>query len=152
MQLLTPSQLAPTEAEPVIAAMKKAKNPRAACMKVYDLIKSLLAQTKGENSTYLANEETLQLMVNRWKKLEKDFMLKDGRFDISKIPDIYDCIKYDLLHNRYILLCVGGYIGSCADLNEHSEHLNLKIGKELLRSILPLADIVMPQVRLICLH
>ena len=29
----------------------------------------------------------------------QDFKLKDGQFDISKIPDIYDCIKYDLLHN-----------------------------------------------------
>ena len=57
----------------------------------------------------LYHEETLQLMVNRWKKLEKDFKLKNGRFDISKIPDIYDCIKYDLLHNRYILPFVGGY-------------------------------------------
>jgi inositol hexakisphosphate/diphosphoinositol-pentakisphosphate kinase len=50
----------------------------------------------------LYHEETLQLMVNRWGKLEKDFKLKCGEFDISKIPDIYDCIKYDLLHNRYM--------------------------------------------------
>ena len=27
--------------------------------------------------------------------------MPDGKFDISKIPDIYDCAKYDLLHNRY---------------------------------------------------
>lgn len=61
-------------------------------------------------------------MLQRWAKLEKvcidnyddlhvyswlpvaiiivqDFKLSDGQFDISKIPDIYDCIKYDLLHN-----------------------------------------------------
>lgn len=113
-------QLAPTEAEPVITAMKKIGNPSDACLKVYDLIKSLLAQTKkmcdrGENRTCLelANEETLQLMVNRWKKLEKDFMLKNGKFDISKIPDIYDCIKYDLLHNRYCNVLVGGCNGPC---------------------------------------
>ena len=31
----------------------------------------------------------------------QDFKRKDGKFDISKIPDIYDCIKYDMLHNRY---------------------------------------------------
>jgi hypothetical protein len=28
---------------------------------------------------------------------------KNGVFDISKIPDIYDCIKYDLLHNSQTL-------------------------------------------------
>jgi len=48
----------------------------------------------------LYHGETLQLMVNRWSKLEKDFKQAEGKFDISKIPDIYDCIKYDLLHNR----------------------------------------------------
>ena len=31
----------------------------------------------------------------------KDFKRDDGKYDISKIPDIYDCIKYDMLHNRY---------------------------------------------------
>ena len=41
-------------------------------------------------------------MQKRWGKLVKDFQLSSGRFDISKIPDIYDCIKYDLLHNRYV--------------------------------------------------
>ena len=33
-------------------------------------------------------------------KIVKDFRLKSGKFDISKVPDIYDCIKYDLQHNR----------------------------------------------------
>ena len=32
----------------------------------------------------------------------QDFKGADGQFDISKIPDIYDCIQYDLLHNRYL--------------------------------------------------
>ena len=31
----------------------------------------------------------------------KDFKQDNGKYDISKIPDIYDCIKYDMLHNRY---------------------------------------------------
>ena len=43
-------------------------------------------------------------MIKRWAKLEKDFRHKKGHFDISKIPDIYDCIKYDLLHNRYSII------------------------------------------------
>ncbi len=42
-------------------------------------------------------------MFKRWKKLEKDFKKKDGTYDISKIPDIFDNIKYDILHNNSIL-------------------------------------------------
>jgi hypothetical protein len=38
-------------------------------------------------------------MFKRWRKLEKDFLRKDDSFDISKIPDITDNIKYDILHN-----------------------------------------------------
>ena len=33
----------------------------------------------------------------------QDFKLKSGQFDISLIPDIYDCIKYDVQHNRLVL-------------------------------------------------
>ena len=44
--------------------------------------------------------ESLNMMIGRWSKLRKDFKLKNETFDISKIPDIYDCIKYDLQHNR----------------------------------------------------
>ena len=39
-------------------------------------------------------------MLERWAKLERD--LKDKKsesFDVSKIPDVYDMIKYDLQHN-----------------------------------------------------
>lgn len=42
-------------------------------------------------------------MGRRWGKIEKDFYTKSKRFDISKIPDIYDCIKYDLQHNQHTL-------------------------------------------------
>ena len=42
-------------------------------------------------------------MARRWGKLEKDFKNKSGIYDISKVPDIYDCIKYDLQHNRSVL-------------------------------------------------
>lgn len=42
-------------------------------------------------------------MGRRWGKIEKDFCTKNKSFDISKIPDIYDCIKYDLQHNQHTL-------------------------------------------------
>ncbi len=43
-------------------------------------------------------------MLRRWSKLEKDFYnKKKEKFEISKIPDIFDSIKYDLMHNKNIL-------------------------------------------------
>ena len=30
----------------------------------------------------------------------------DGKYDISLIPDIYDCVKYDYLHNRFVKMFV----------------------------------------------
>ena len=51
----------------------------------------------------LYHGESWELMLRRWTKLFKDFHLKNNQYDISKIPDVYDCIKYDLLHNNKIL-------------------------------------------------
>jgi len=46
-------------------------------------------------------EEIPMLIFKRWKKLESDFYKpKEGVFDISKIPDIYYSIRYDLLHSK----------------------------------------------------
>jgi hypothetical protein len=49
--------------------------------------------------------ESLWLMCERWRKLHKDFYSsKKERFDLSKIPDIYDCIKHDVVHNSSLQL------------------------------------------------
>lgn len=47
--------------------------------------------------------ETLSLMSERWEKIYRDFYsVKTGKYDLSKIPDVHDCIKYDLLHNSHL--------------------------------------------------
>lgn len=74
----------------------------------------------------LYHGESWELLIRRWAKLEKDFKMKDGRFDVSKIPDIYDCIKYDLQHNQKTIQYEGA--------------------KELFECSKALADIVIPQV------
>ena len=38
-------------------------------------------------------------MLERWAKLERDLKNKKSEFDVSKIPDVYDSIKYDAQHN-----------------------------------------------------
>jgi hypothetical protein len=46
--------------------------------------------------------ETLLLMFKRWKKIEEDFLIKSPegqeRYDISKLPEVCDNIKYDMIH------------------------------------------------------
>jgi inositol hexakisphosphate/diphosphoinositol-pentakisphosphate kinase len=43
-------------------------------------------------------------MYKRWRKLSVDFYdIKKKSYNTSKIPDIYDSIKYDILHNASIL-------------------------------------------------
>ena len=75
----------------------------------------------------LYHVESWELMKRRWRKLIKDFRSKkDRKFDISKIPDIYDNIKYDLQHNQTIIEF------------EHAEPLHA-MSKAM-------ADLVIPQV------
>lgn len=47
---------------------------------------------------------TNNLWISLGLKLKKDFYnAHKDKFNISKVPDIYDSIKYDLLHNKNIL-------------------------------------------------
>uniref|UniRef100_I3MZ30 Inositol hexakisphosphate and diphosphoinositol-pentakisphosphate kinase n=1 Tax=Ictidomys tridecemlineatus TaxID=43179 RepID=I3MZ30_ICTTR len=123
-------KLTPSGSISLIKSMHLIKNPVKTCDKVYSLIQSLTSQIRHRmedpksSDIQLYHSETLELMLRRWSKLEKDFKTKNGRYDISKIPDIYDCIKYDVQHN-----------GS----------LQLENTMELYRLSKALADIVIPQ-------
>ena len=47
----------------------------------------------------------LYMFTCKCSKLQKDlFNPKKGTFDLSKIPDVYDCIKFDILHNDFLRL------------------------------------------------
>ncbi|KAG8130871.1 putative Inositol hexakisphosphate and diphosphoinositol-pentakisphosphate kinase 2-like protein [Naja naja] len=123
-------KLTPSGSISLIKSMQVIKNPIKTCDKVYFLIQSLTSQIKQrmEDPKFadiqLYHSETLELMLRRWAKLEKDFKTKNGKYDISKIPDIYDCIKYDVQHNV---------------------SLKLENTMELYRLSKALADIVIPQ-------
>lgn len=103
--------LNPTDSPSITTACKFIANPYQACEKVHKLIKELnaLIRSKRQDNSYtqeyhLYHGETWDLLQRRWAKLEKDFKFpRTKRFDISKIPDIYDCIKYDLQHNQHTL-------------------------------------------------
>ena len=114
-------------------ALKFIRNPVQCCQHMYNLINEVikLIEVKRKNfpKAELYQCETWELMERRWTKLEKDFLNKNGLFDISKLPDIYDCIKYDLLHNKSTMQC------------ENAE--------ELYTYAKNMADVVIPQVCLI---
>ncbi|XP_071505816.1 inositol hexakisphosphate and diphosphoinositol-pentakisphosphate kinase 2-like [Diadema antillarum] len=105
-------ELAPTGSKSLLDSLSFIKNPVRMCQKVHRHIKTHTKMIKDtmempENKDMvLYHTETLDLMLRRWVKLEKDFKLKSGHFDITKIPDIYDCIKYDMAHN-YVLRTMG---------------------------------------------
>ncbi|XP_067464788.1 inositol hexakisphosphate and diphosphoinositol-pentakisphosphate kinase 2 isoform X9 [Thunnus thynnus] len=123
-------RLAPTCSASLVNSMKIVQNPVATCDQVYALIQSLTSQIRKRMEDpksadlQLYHSETLELMLQRWSKLERDFRMKNGRYDISKIPDIYDCVKYDVIHNAT---------------------LGLEDTLELFRLSHALADIVIPQ-------
>ncbi|XP_026864810.2 inositol hexakisphosphate and diphosphoinositol-pentakisphosphate kinase 2 isoform X2 [Electrophorus electricus] len=123
-------KLAPTTSTSLVKSMQMIKNPVKTCDKVYSLIQNLTLQIRQRMEEpksadiQLYHSETLELMLRRWSKLEKDFKMKNGRYNISKIPDIYDCIKYDVQHNSSLQL-------------DHT--------MEIYRLSKALADIVIPQ-------
>ncbi|XP_041911010.1 inositol hexakisphosphate and diphosphoinositol-pentakisphosphate kinase 1 isoform X9 [Arvicola amphibius] len=123
-------QLAPTGSTSLLNSMSLIQNPVKVCNQVFSLIENLTHQIRermqdpSSVDLQLYHSETLELMLQRWSKLERDFRHKSGRYDISKIPDIYDCVKYDVQHN-----------GS----------LGLEGTAELLHLSKALADVVIPQ-------
>ncbi|XP_058637514.1 inositol hexakisphosphate and diphosphoinositol-pentakisphosphate kinase 2 isoform X6 [Onychostoma macrolepis] len=98
-------RLAPTCSSSLVNSMKAVENPVSTCDQVYTLVQSLTSQIRKRledpksADLQLYHSETLEMMLQRWSKLERDFRMKSGRYDISKIPDIYDCVKYDVQHN-----------------------------------------------------
>lgn len=99
----------PGNSSSIAQALNFVKNPVTCCNHVSLLIQSLMkiiAIKRDDPKTrdaILYHGETWELMGRRWGKIEKDFSTKNQTYDISKIPDIYDCIKYDLQHNQHTL-------------------------------------------------
>ncbi|XP_052002097.1 inositol hexakisphosphate and diphosphoinositol-pentakisphosphate kinase 2-like isoform X2 [Xyrauchen texanus] len=123
-------RLAPTCSSSLVNSMNVVENPVSTCDNVYTLIQSLTSQIRKRledpksADLQLYHSESLEMMLQRWSKLERDFRMKSGRYDISKIPDIYDCVKYDVQHNS---------------------SLGLEDTVELFKLSRALADIVIPQ-------
>jgi inositol hexakisphosphate/diphosphoinositol-pentakisphosphate kinase len=119
-------KIAPTKALSVGNALKLIGHPLKKLHHILLLISSITFQLKGRMKkrqvslqsvmsgsppgspgpvVTTASGESINLMFHRWDKIKKDFYsVKKDKFDLSKIPDIYDCVKYDLLHNKHLEL------------------------------------------------
>jgi len=103
------SALSPAGNNSVRKALCDLGNPRRILLRMYTLIKELVEQLRTVSrdvmsGTILAPNlymaETPLLMLDRWEKLLDDFyILKKGTFDLTKVPECHDMIRYDLEHN-----------------------------------------------------
>ena len=77
--------------------------------KKIDIIKEEESKENKNNNnnnfySFDCEEEKVILIFKRYTKLHQEFYdEKTKKFDIGKIPDIYDNIKYDILHNKSII-------------------------------------------------
>uniref|UniRef100_A0A0R3RT95 Inositol hexakisphosphate and diphosphoinositol-pentakisphosphate kinase n=1 Tax=Elaeophora elaphi TaxID=1147741 RepID=A0A0R3RT95_9BILA len=99
--------LNPSGVRSLANAMEFIKNPRKMCEEIASYVQQMVEiiqwhkYNKSNRSLYL--NESWDLAERRWAKELHEFrrVNKNGdvEFDISKIPDIYDNIKYDMEHN-----------------------------------------------------
>ncbi|KAK6728015.1 hypothetical protein RB195_005586 [Necator americanus] len=88
-------------------AMEFIKNPKKMCHEIAGYVQRMCdiinhnKISKPNRTLYL--NETWDLAERRWSKELREFRREnkggDVEYDISKIPDIYDNIKYDMEHN-----------------------------------------------------
>ncbi|KAK5982361.1 Inositol hexakisphosphate and diphosphoinositol-pentakisphosphate kinase, partial [Trichostrongylus colubriformis] len=88
-------------------AMEFIRNPKKMCHEIAGYVQRMCdiinhnKYTKPHRTLYL--NETWDLAERRWGKELREFRREnkggDVEYDISKIPDIYDNIKYDMEHN-----------------------------------------------------
>ena len=96
---------------------------------LYEYVKSMRHElTSLDNDDLLLYcDESLHSACDRWATLERDlYDVKSGTFNVSKVPDVYDSIKYDIQHNSQVLTFPS-------------------IMNNLYRTAKSLADIVIPQ-------
>lgn len=134
-------RICPAGNKSVLNALSKIGNAYDFLMNIYNEIKALTNSlieygltAEGAVATGY-EEETISLALGRWRKLQKDFYDKQNdSFDLSKvkieqndneqIPTLYDCIKFDYIHNKSIPLAMKD---------------------ELFRNSKIMADIIVPQ-------
>jgi inositol-hexakisphosphate/diphosphoinositol-pentakisphosphate 1-kinase len=92
-------------------ALLKLGNPRQALRQIHELINRLCSQISSfcESAELkltlpeLYLSESYELLLDRWEKLNKDFFsVQKQSYDLTKVPEVYDMARYDVLHNSHI--------------------------------------------------
>ena len=108
--------IAPISSSFMREALLKLGNPRNTLARMHAVIDQLCEEirklsakgTDTENpapALYLG--ETYALMLDRWDKLNRDFYkVKVDGYDLTKVPEVYDMCRYDILHNYHVGLTV----------------------------------------------
>jgi inositol hexakisphosphate/diphosphoinositol-pentakisphosphate kinase len=101
-------------------SLKVLHDPRVCCMRFWEQIRELIAALKNQmelskNQTKTSkaqedihnryNQESFKDMVKRWSNLLDAFYDEEekGDFDATKIPNLFDSVRYELLHNANCL-------------------------------------------------
>ena len=106
-------ELVPASQMSVRNGLQRLGNPRTTLARIHQLIHDLCTQLETLAAKEAAEEpvpelylgETFDLMNVRWHKLDKDFQdKKTNVYDLTKVPDVYDMIRFDVLHNASLAL------------------------------------------------
>ena len=94
---------------------KEIENPAQFAQEIIDLLRSRRNIMKRKFETLDLDQvqkswccsESPVLFKERWERLFRDFCdVERSLFDPSKVPELYDSLKYDALHNRDFIECV----------------------------------------------
>mmetsp|Transcript_13732 Transcript_13732/g.24396 ORF Transcript_13732/g.24396 Transcript_13732/m.24396 type:complete len:1129 (+) Transcript_13732:620-4006(+) len=81
------------------------------------VVQSLLDKNKD---LVKESEKNLLMALYRWVKLDSDlYQKKKDSYDLSKIPDIFDSVKYDLIHNEDLLKLSPPHLRAIFDISKN---------------------------------
>eukprot|EP01147_Barroeca_monosierra_P002118 gene2118-5158_t len=126
---LVPASVRESLSSSVSKQLNSIVSGRAAMSELYEhltkMVEELDQMISIRPSLVVYRSEPVSLLQRRWHKLQEEFYdAKHDEFVVSKIPDIYDSVKYMVTHNH---------------------HLDLRSTDTVFRLSRTLADVVVPQ-------
>lgn len=98
--------IAPDGPDSVLRALKALGNPRRALDALYDLVDGLVAAVEAhfghDRALTLYMGETFRVWLDSWQSVRKELKRDNNDaapYDLSKIPEIFDKVRFDARHN-----------------------------------------------------